>query len=136
MDVRKRRVCQVLGLSSTRLKGTEYYEACYATLYIYPLSVREDGQITKIHLYSNNTYSSILYIYIRVAFLCVLNCLVTFVFLVIYFSVARVLEERIRECHHTNSGSFGRDHDMEAQTMIRGSRCGFLYNHASSVNCC
>ena len=47
--------CQVLGLSSTRWKGTEYYEACYSTLYIYPLSIREGRQITKTYISTRTT---------------------------------------------------------------------------------
>ena len=42
----------------------------------------------------------------------------------------------MRKCHRTTSDLGGRCGDMEAKTVIRGSRCRFPYDHASSVNCC
>ena len=56
-------------------------------------------------------------------------------FLLFIFPSLGVLEERMRECRHTTSGSVGRRGDTEDYTVIRGSQCGFPYDHASKVIC-
>ena len=47
-----------------------------------------------------------------------------FIFLVIYFSVAGVLEERLRDCRRTTRGSVGNRSVMGIHTVIKVSRCG------------
>ena len=70
----------------------------------------------------------------RVAFLYLSNCFATFVSLVIYFSVAVVLE-RMCECRHTTRGSVGIRGVMGIHTVVKGSQCRFPWDHESRVNC-
>ena len=70
-----------------------------------------------IHAYREWLLLGYLIVLLRLVFL-------WFIFLVIYFSVAGVLEERLRDCRRTTRGSVGNRGVMGIHTVIKGFRCG------------